>query len=101
MLLERLYKARTATRRIILNNAGPDFLNALCEIALNVLNGKIPLTRKQYTQLQKQKSGIRLFAAKGASVAKKKRLINQRGGAFLFPLLSAAIPFIASLFTRR
>lgn len=100
VLLERLFKARGATRRIILNNAQPDFLNALCEIAFNVLNGKIPLTRRQYSQLQKQKTGIRNFASKSVSLSKKKKLVNQKGGGFIFPLLSAALPFISSLFTR-
>ena len=99
-LLEKLYKARAAGRRVILNNAGPDFLNALCEIALNILKGRIPLTHRQYTQLQRQSSGIRIFASKRTSIARKKRLVNQKGGAFFLPLLSAALPFITSLFSR-
>ena len=101
ILLERLFKARGATRRAILNNAQPDFLNALCEIAFNILHGKIPLTRRQYSQLQKQKTCIRNFASKSVSLSKKKKkLVNQKGGGFIFPLLSAALPFISSLFTR-
>ena len=49
-------------QRVIVCNTSTDFINALCEIALNVLNGNIPLSDKQYKQLKKKKSAIRLVA---------------------------------------
>jgi len=48
-LLELIYKSPPKVRRVIVGNANADFVNALCEIALNVLRGNIPLTNKQYT----------------------------------------------------
>ena len=98
--LEMLHKARPSGRRLILSNAGPDLLNTLCEIALNILNGKIPLTRRQYLMLQKKKNQIRTLASRSVSITKKKRLVNQSGGAFFLPAIAAAIPFLTSLFSR-
>lgn len=42
-LLE-LNKLSPSLQRVIISNADTDFINALCEIALNVLRGNIPLT---------------------------------------------------------
>ena len=98
--LKLLYKSPPALRKVILRTANDDFINSLCEIALNILQGKIPLTTSQHKRLQKQKKDIRLLANKSVVISKKKkRLINQTGG-FLLPLLSVAIPLITSLFSR-
>ena len=61
-LLELLYKMPPSVRRVIVNNASSDFVNALCEIALNVLRGKIPLTDEQNKQLKKRNTIVRLVA---------------------------------------
>lgn len=97
--MELLYKSKPSVRKVIVSKAGPDFINALCELALNILNGNVPLTTKQYKKLNKKKSVIRLVADKKVKVFKKKKVLNQHGG-FLVPLLAAALPFISSFFTR-
>lgn len=100
-LLKKLYKARVGDRRIILKTVNDDFLNALCEIVINILSGKIPLTTKQYTTLKKKKHHMRMFGDKRVNLDKKKRIINQHGAGFILPLLGAALPFITSLFSRK
>ena len=100
VLLEMLYKASPNVWRVIVGNASADFIKALCEVALNVIKGNIPLTTKQYKQLKKKKSVVRLVADKKVNLLKKKQTINQTGGGFLLPLLGAAIPFLTSLFNR-
>ena len=94
-----LYKAKPGMRKVTVCGASADFIDALCEIALNVLRGNIPLTDKQYAQLKKKRGIIRLVADKKVKHLKKKKTINQSGG-FLLPLLGAAIPFITSLISR-
>lgn len=94
--LQMLYKASPSVRRVIVCGSSADFIDALCEIALNVLRGNIPLTEKQYSHLKKNRSIIRLIADKKVKHLKKKKTIKQSGG-FLLPLLGAAIPFITSL----
>jgi hypothetical protein len=97
--LKQLYKAPPAQRKVILRTANPDFINSLCEIALNILQGKIPLTPQQHIKLRRRKKDLRILANKNVLISKKKRLINQTGG-FLLPLLSVAIPLFTSLFSR-
>lgn len=99
-LLELLHKSPPTVQRVIIKNANLDFINALCEIALNVMKGNIPLSHHQYKQLKKKKTIIRLIADKKVKINCKKRGINQSGG-FLLPLLGAAIPFITSLIANR
>ncbi len=50
-LLRMLFKSPHGIRRAIVSQSSADFINALCEIALNVLKGNIPLSDKQYKQL--------------------------------------------------
>ena len=56
---------------------------------------KVPFTTAHYEKLKKKKVGIRLIAHKKGGMSKKK-MLNQSGG-FIRPLLSIAVPFIASL----
>ena len=97
--LKQLYSAPPAHRKVILRTANADFINSLCEIALNILQGKIPLTPRQHTKLRRRKKDLRILANKNVLISRKKRLINQTGG-FLLPLLSVAIPLFTSLFSR-
>ncbi len=100
-LLKLLYKALSKQRRVILQSASDQLILTLCEIALNVLRGTIPLNNAQFRRLKKRKEEIKYVASKNINAErKKKRMINQRGG-FLLPLLSVAIPFITSLITSR
>lgn len=99
-LLKLLLKSSPKQRRVILQSATDDFVVALCELALNLLHGHIPLKHVQYQKLKKKKREIKIVADKKISVGRKRRLINQQGG-FLLPLLSVAIPFITSLIASR
>lgn len=99
-LLKVLYKANPKQRRLILQKSSDEFVLSLCEVALNILHGIIPLTPTQHRRLKKRKNEIKYVANKKIGVKRKRRLINQRGG-FLLPLLSVAIPFISSLITSR
>lgn len=98
--LKSLYQAPPRERKLILRKAPADLVLAICEIALNLLRGRIPLTAQQYSRLKRQKKAIKLFADKRKSVTVKRKTINQSGG-FLLPLLSVAIPFISSLIAGR
>lgn len=100
-LLQTLHGASPSQRVNIIKSASPDLLVALCEIAYNVLKGKIPLNKTQYQKLQKKKAGIRLLANKKVCASKKKKTMLKQSGGFLLPLLSIAVPFITSLIASR
>lgn len=99
-ILKLLLKATPKQRRVILEAATDEFIVTLCEVALNVLHGNVPLTPQQYQRLKRRRNEIKIVADKKVGVRRKRRLINQQGG-FLLPLLSVAIPFITSLITSK
>ena len=94
-VLRALVSLRPQERKSFLCHSSDDFILTLCEIALNVLKGNIPLSKVQFNKLKKQKRLIKLFADKKVSL-RQKRQLTQRGG-FLGTLLSVAIPVISGL----
>lgn len=99
-VLKLLHKATPKQRRLILQSASDEFILALCEVALNILYGVIPVSRQQYQKLKKRKADIKFVADKKIGIAAKKPVFNQKGG-FLLPLLSVAVPFLTSLIANR
>lgn len=97
LLLKALYRAPPRKHRDILLHSTPDFIRALCEIALNLLKGNIPLTPSLFKKLKRQKGIIRLLADKKIGLKRKRLTLEKQTGGFLLPLLSAAIPLIGNL----
>ena len=62
-------------------------MTCLCECALNVLNGNIPLKPADKKKLKKYKQNLRSLVNRKFSVQKKKKTLNQKGG-FLGALLT-------------
>ena len=100
-ILKTLLALKPSERRILLCQGSDDLILAVCEIALNVLKGNIPLTSGQYSKLNKHKKFIKLFAKRKTGVKNKRKVLTQTGSGFLLPLLGAALPFLTSLFTGR
>lgn len=99
-LLKMLHKATPKQRLLILQSASDELILTLCEVALNILYGTIPIRPKDYRKLKKRRAEIKLVADKKISLSAKKRVLNQKGG-FLLPLLSVAVPFISSLIASK
>ena len=97
--LHVLKTANPKLRKAILQNANRELILSIVECALNVLNGNCKISECTKRKLGKHKSVLRDLCTK-ASVDKKKRLIIQKGG-FLIPLLSAVLPSLISLFTKK
>lgn len=96
-LLKALYQATPLKRKDILAHCSPDFIRALCEIALNLLKGNIPLSPSQYKKLKRQRKVIRLLADKKTGLKHKHRILKRQSGGFILPLLSAAVPILGNL----
>jgi len=96
-LLRALYHATPQKRKDILSHCSPDFLKALCEIALNILKGNIKLSPSQYRSLKKQKKVIRLLADKKSGLKRKRLALKSQGGGFILPILTALAPIIGDL----
>ncbi len=57
-LLKMLHKATPKQRRLILQSSSDKLILTLCEVALNILYGMIPINRQQYQKLKRRKSEI-------------------------------------------
>lgn len=95
-LLRALSASTPQKRKDILTHCSPDFLQTICEIALNVLKGNIRLPASLYKTLKKHKNKIRQLADRKLGLKfKRKLLLTQRGG--FLPLLAGLIPMIGDL----
>jgi len=70
-------------------------VKTLSECSLNLLRGNVKLTPGQKRKLQKHKVVLRKLADRHVSLSSKKNVVQP--GGFLFPLLGAVLPTIASL----
>jgi hypothetical protein len=96
-LLRVLHKADRKLRESLIRNADAKLVHCLCECAHNTLRGNIPISSHQKKKLSTHKVILRKLTNKKASVKQKKKLLLQKGGAFL-PLLLA--PIIGALINK-
>ena len=89
-VLHYLTHCKPKQRQAILNCADSDLIACIQEIALNTLNGNIPLTSSQKTKLKKKKSALRSIAY---SKGKQKKKVVQQGG-IVGALLGAVVPSV-------
>ena len=72
-------------------------IKSVCECVLNVLQGRIRLSKQQKAKLSRHKHTLRKVIYKKTSLASKRRLIIQKGG-FLQYLIPAALSTLSTLF---
>ena len=90
--LHVLAKGSDKQRQGVIQGANKELVHCLCECALNVLNGNIPLKPSEKKRLAKYKRHLRVLTNQKFGVQKKKKVLRQKGGflgALLTPMLSA------------
>lgn len=92
-LLEAFRVLNKKQLKAVIRDAHPNLIHSICEVCHNLLKANIPLSNCQLKKVKKHKKVIRALAAKGQSVSKKKKILNQRGGFAFLPLLA---PLLAS-----
>lgn len=93
--LEYYLEADKTRRRSLLQSAKKDQIDCICEVALNVLKKNVPVSSSVRDQLSKHRKYITKIAVEKGAAKSKKRVLVQRGGAFLPLLLSTVLPFLA------
>lgn len=101
-LLQAFSKANSKLKKAIVKNADPDFIQALLDITINLLNGNLPnIPKSLHGQLNKRKHMIRCMAQcvhKRGAIKKVQSALSQKGGFIpLLPLLGSIIPFAAKI----
>jgi len=89
-ILRALYHLNAKQRTALLRVADAKLVRQICECALNVLRGNVPLNKSQKNKLRKHATTLRSLVDRSGSLKRKKKIIVQRGG-FLPALLAPII----------
>jgi hypothetical protein len=95
-LLLGLSDCKIAVRNGIINNSDKDFIKAICECILNVMNGNVKLNTETHRLLKPFKLTFKKLLNRKNDIERKKHIIIQKGG-FLQFLIPAVISGIASI----
>ena len=99
-ILQALYHLDKSQRDALLRKADTKLIRHICECALNVLHGNVPLKPVHKKRLRKHAHILRKLSNPGGHLARKKKLIVQSGG-FLPALLAPIIgTVLASLIAK-
>src|ERR1700679_269884 len=94
--IKRFHKCTPSKRQKYLKEASAEQVRSLCECALNVTNGNIPIKGKLLSRLKPHKKLLRTISFGKGGVETKRRLLIQKGG-FLPALAAAIIPLLGNL----
>lgn len=102
--IDVLSKAKPKQRVAILQNADKELILCLCECALNILNGNVPLKQHDFDKLRKHQTQLRNLAVPKASLKDRRDILMQQGGflpALLAPILGIAGQLLVDAITRK
>lgn len=74
-------------------------ITSVCECCQNYLNGAA--NRRGVSKMKKYKTTLRKLADTSLPLKTKRRIIEQKGGGFIGPLLGILAPLLGSLFSRK
>lgn len=89
--------ARSKKKVSLLRKCPNTFIKALCECALNILKGNVPLSKRQKSRLSPYKKVVRELGKRSLPLYKKRRLLIQKGEGFLGFLIPAAVSALSTL----
>lgn len=87
-------------RKQLLQKISLKCIKAICQCCVNIINGNIPLNKKDKRFLSKHKHTLRQLSYKKIPFARKRQLVIQKGG-FLNVLLPAALSVLTSLLNGK
>lgn len=93
--LEYYLEADKSRRRSLLLGAKKDQIDCLCEATLNVLNTNVSVPSKVRDQLCKHKKSLTKLAFHKEGLKNRKKILVQKGGAFLPLILGTILPLLA------
>ena len=75
-------------RKALLETITTSQVQALIEIAHNLLKGNIPISKQRFSQLKRHRTFIRQLGDTTLSIKRQKRLVCRGGSAIVLVLLS-------------
>lgn len=67
-------------QKIVLNKCDNSLIDALCDIALNILNGNIKIKKNDFNKLKQQKKKIRFLVNTQKTRKKKQKFLTNQIG---------------------
>lgn len=98
--LKTLALAPPKLRHMILESGNLQLIKAIVECIENVLKGNVPINESCFRKLKKHKSALRAVSKSPNKLSQKKKVIIQKGGAFLPALLLPVITVLAEKLLR-
>lgn len=100
-VLKVLASAPPKLRHMILETGNLQLIKAIVECVENVLKGNIPVDQSGLKKLRKHKSASRAVSRAPNKLSHKKKVILQKGGAFLPALLIPVITVLAEKMLQK
>ena len=103
-ILRALNQLEGKQRVVLLGNADQNLVKCLCECALNILRGNVPLKPGEKNRLRKHAKLLRLLSVKRKNNnfrGKKKLLLQHGAGGFLPALLAPIIAAVVNKFLLK
>lgn len=85
-----------ANQNDLLKRAKGPFINKICECILNIIEGRVKISKQDLEKLKPYKNLFRKLVNKKLKIKEKKKLIIQKGG-FLQILIPAIISGLATI----
>lgn len=78
-----LQEANKKRRAALIDYANKDQINAVSELVLNTLKGRVPISQATHSQLARHKNTLRKLARRTSTLKARKKLLQaQKGGGF-------------------
>jgi len=97
--LKLLKEASPGMRKKIMKNCKKTLMCCLCECALNVLKGNVPLKKAQKSKLSRFKQKLRKLSSKKTRQNIKRRIVQS--GGFIGALLTPVLSFLGTLLSNK
>lgn len=100
-MLYVLKDADPILQKNILKHANSDVINALAEIAINILNGNVPLDEATKNRLGVYKRELRGLACLKRKLSSKRKILVQRGRGFIAPVLATLLTSLVGSYLNK
>ena len=99
--LQVICKCKNKKRKALAQSASNRVIRTIAQVGKNVLNGNFKLSPRQKQRIRRHKKILRALSLKRSSLKSKRKLLIQKGGAFLPLLLGPILSAVAgSLFNQ-
>jgi len=99
--LRAICRCKGKQRKRLLQKASGGVIRTIAQVAKNTINGNIPLSPHQKARLRRHKRTLRALSLAKSSIKRRRKILLQKGGAFLPLLLAPILSAVAgSLFNR-